>query len=134
MWSRPSFETRFDRSLLRVESDQVVGLRAAKALQRPEVIDRLENIRLPGAVVSMNDVEVRAGLEAQRPEVAKPLRAERDHTAWGLRRHPVALDAHGHDDADEIAVVPDGFQHTRIPLTAQLDRDLVVWQGAQRIE
>ncbi len=60
--------------LLDLHRHQVVGLRAAKAAQRAQVVDRLEEIGFPCAVVSMDDVEVRPWPQVEVLQVAEAAR------------------------------------------------------------
>ena len=74
---RTSRDSSLERRGLLVEVDQVVGFGPAKAPQRTDVVDRLEQVGLSRPVVAVDDVEMRTGLEGFGIKVAKPLNTKR---------------------------------------------------------
>jgi hypothetical protein len=72
-----------DRAI-RIESNEVFGFRATKALERAQIVDRLEKVRLSSTIVAMNHVEVRPWLEGERLEVPKGLYPKRGQAGRSL--------------------------------------------------
>src|SRR6185436_15694468 len=55
------------------DAHELVRVRRAERAQRREVVDRLDEVRLPLAVVAVEDVDARPGDEVEGREVPPPL-------------------------------------------------------------
>src|SRR5262249_59148465 len=72
------FHASLDQRFRLAESNQLLGARGAKRAQRPEEIERLEEIRLPLRIVAREHIELRMELDDRRRDVAKISELEGD--------------------------------------------------------